>query len=119
MEVNTEEKSSRLETMVAILIAIVAMLGAVVAWRSSVVDDGAGDADYAGLRAAVNAEETRALNFVNAYKVARKAISGDVCSIFLCSKRLAQLRIAIANNDFRQALLPRIKQANARRQTRT
>ena len=68
MEAKIEEKSSRLETIVAILIAIVAMLGAVVAWRSSVVDDGAGDADYAGLRAAVNAEETRALNFVNAYE---------------------------------------------------
>ena len=68
MEAIIEEKSNRLETIVAILIAIVAMLGAVVAWRSSVVDDGAGDADYAGLRAAVNAEETRALNFVNAYE---------------------------------------------------
>jgi hypothetical protein len=68
MEAEIEEKSNRLETIVAILIAIVAMLGAVVAWRSSVVDDGAGDADYAGLRAAVNAEETRALNYVNAYE---------------------------------------------------
>jgi hypothetical protein len=68
MDFEIEEKSSRLETIVAILIAIVAMLGAVVAWRSSVVDDGAGDADYAGLRAAVNAEETRALNYVNAYE---------------------------------------------------
>ncbi|MEI8132508.1 MAG: hypothetical protein WCG34_08745 [Leptolinea sp.] len=64
----TEEKGSRFETVIAILIAIVAVLGAVVAWRSSVMDDGAGDADYAGLRAAVNAEETRAINYVNAYE---------------------------------------------------
>jgi hypothetical protein len=68
MEAFSEEKESRFNTLVAILIAIVAVLGAVVAWRSSITDDGAGDADYAGLRAAVNAEETRALNFVNAYE---------------------------------------------------
>lgn len=68
MEAFSEEKESRFNTLVAILIAIVAVLGAVVAWRSSITDDGAGDADYAGLRAAVNAEETRVLNFVNAYE---------------------------------------------------
>ena len=62
------ERSQRLETVVAILIAFVTVIGAVVAWRSSVADDGAGDADFAGLRASVRAEETRALNSVNAYE---------------------------------------------------
>ena len=62
------ERSQRLETVVAILIAVVTMIGAVVAWRSSVADDGAGDADFAGLRASVRAEETRALNSVDAYE---------------------------------------------------
>jgi hypothetical protein len=62
------ERSQRLETIVAILIAVVTVIGAVVAWRSSVADDGAGDADFAGLRASVRAEETRALNYVNAYE---------------------------------------------------
>jgi hypothetical protein len=62
------ERSQRLETIVAILIAIATVFGAVVAWRSSVADDGAGDADFAGLRASVRAEETRALNYVNAYE---------------------------------------------------
>jgi hypothetical protein len=62
------ERSQRLETAGAILIAIATVLGAVVAWRSSVADDGAGDADFAGLRASVRAEETRALNYVNAYE---------------------------------------------------
>jgi hypothetical protein len=62
------ERSQRLETLVAILIAIATVVGAVVAWRSSVADDGAGDADFAGLRASVLAEETRALNYVNAYE---------------------------------------------------
>jgi hypothetical protein len=65
---STAERSQRLETIVAILIAIATVIGAVVAWRSSVADDGAGDADFAGLQASVRAEETRALNYVNAYE---------------------------------------------------
>jgi len=67
MEVKAD-RSQRLETAVAILIAVVTVVGALVAWRSSVADDGAGDADFAGLRASVRAEETRALNYVNAYE---------------------------------------------------
>ena len=67
MEVKAE-RSQRLETAVAILIAVVTVIGALVAWRSSAADDGAGDADFAGLRASVRAEETRALNYVNAYE---------------------------------------------------
>ncbi len=62
------EKSNVMETVVAILIAIVTVVGAVVAWRASVADDGAGDADFAGLKASLNAEKIRALNFVNAYE---------------------------------------------------
>src|SRR6185295_7169277 len=65
---STAERSQRLETVVAILLAIATVIGAVVAWRSSVADDGAGDADFAGLRAAVRAEDTRALNYVDAYE---------------------------------------------------
>jgi hypothetical protein len=64
----TTERSQRLETIVAILIAVATVVGAFVAWRSSVADDGAGDADFAGLRASVLAEETRALNNVNAFE---------------------------------------------------
>jgi len=63
-----EEKESRMETMVAILIAVVTVIGALVAWRASVAADGAGDADFAGLQASLNAEETQALNYVNAYE---------------------------------------------------
>src|SRR5258705_4820358 len=62
------ERSQRLETVVAILIAVVTVIGALVAWRSSVADDGAGDADFAGLRASVRAGGTRALNHVHAYE---------------------------------------------------
>lgn len=63
-----DEKTSPLETIVAILIAIATVVGAVIAWRASVVADAAGDADFAGMRASVNAAETHALNFVNAYE---------------------------------------------------
>jgi hypothetical protein len=62
------DNEERLETILAILIAVVAVIAGLVAWRASVADDGSGDADYAGLRAAVNAEETRTLNAVNAYQ---------------------------------------------------
>ncbi len=54
--------------MTAILIAVVIVLGALVAWRASVADDSGGDADFAGLQIATRAEETRALNTVNAYE---------------------------------------------------
>lgn len=67
-EAETEEKQGSFETVVAILIAIVTVIGAVVAWRASVAADGAGDADFAGLQASLNAEETRALNYVDAYE---------------------------------------------------
>jgi hypothetical protein len=68
MTTESETSNNRMETLVALLIAVVTVIGAVVAWRASVADDGAGDADFAGLRASLNAEETRALNAVNAYE---------------------------------------------------
>lgn len=63
-----DESRQRFETMVAILIAVTTVIGALVAWRASIADDGGGDADFAGLRASINAEETRALNTVDAYE---------------------------------------------------
>lgn len=68
MENVAEEQNNRLATLVAILIALATVIGAVVAWRASVAADGAGDADFAGLRATVNLEETRALAAVTAYE---------------------------------------------------
>jgi hypothetical protein len=63
-----EAKPDRWETLVAVLIALVTVIGALVAWRASVAADSAGDADFGGLRAALNAEESRALNAVNGYE---------------------------------------------------
>ncbi len=62
------ETPHRMGIVAAILIAVTTVIGAVVAWRASVSADGAGDADFAGLKASLNVEETRALNFVNAYE---------------------------------------------------
>ena len=63
-----EGSSASLDKAVALLIAAATVVGAFFAWRSSVAGDAAGDADYAGLRAAVNIEETRATSAVNAYE---------------------------------------------------
>ena len=68
MQEQVEEQSDRLQTIVALLIALATVMGAVVAWRASVAADGAGDADFAGQRAMLNLEETRALSAVNAYE---------------------------------------------------
>ncbi len=56
------ESSDRFRIIVAILIALVALIGAVVAWRSALAADDAGDADFAGLGATLHAEQARTLN---------------------------------------------------------
>ena len=68
MESNTETNESGSQIFIAIMIAVITVIAALITWRASVVDDAAGDFDYAGLRAAVYAEETRALNYVNSYE---------------------------------------------------
>lgn len=65
---NTEDRQDGIVTViVALLIAVTSVVGAVVAWRGSVAADSAGDADTAGLRASINLNETRALSAVTAY----------------------------------------------------
>jgi len=67
MEADSKQESS-LDTIVAILIAVVVAIGALIAWRASLIDDSSGDYDYAGLQANVNAMQARALNYVNTYE---------------------------------------------------
>ncbi len=55
-------QNDRFSTSAAILLAIVALLGALIAWRAAVVATAAGDADFAGLNANLNAEQTHVLN---------------------------------------------------------
>lgn len=60
MEVS--EPTDRLGLVNALLIALVTLIGAFVAWRASVASDNAGDAALAGLTATLHAQETEALN---------------------------------------------------------
>ncbi|HEY4687796.1 MAG TPA: hypothetical protein VIK33_00670 [Anaerolineae bacterium] len=62
------EKQDRFKTLVAGLLALVTILGAVVAWRAAAANDIASNADFAGIAATLNAEESRALNAVTAYE---------------------------------------------------
>jgi hypothetical protein len=68
MDDSTTSSESRWQTLAAVLIALVTVAGALVAWRAAVAADAAGDADFAGVQATLNREETRALNTVDAYE---------------------------------------------------
>jgi hypothetical protein len=65
---NDGQDSSKLETAVAMFIALATIVGALVAWRAALSEDIAGDADYAGLRSLTWAEESKALHMVDAYE---------------------------------------------------
>lgn len=62
------EKDNRFKSSVAILVAIVTMLGATAACFSSVAVSDAGDADFAGLDSSIRAEKADIINHVNAYE---------------------------------------------------
>lgn len=62
-----EKENNHLSTLVALLIAVVSVTGAVVTWRASVSADAAGDADVAGIRATINLTEANALASVKGY----------------------------------------------------
>src|SRR5689334_21260945 len=51
-------QSGRFNTLMAVMIAIVTVLGALVAWRSSVAATEAGNEDDAGIIAALNTQES-------------------------------------------------------------
>lgn len=96
-----EAENDILGTTTAILIAIVVALIALVSWRASVIDDGAGDADYAGLRSTVYSVRAQAINSVNAYESYGNYVN------YLRSKRLGELLGAAAETapEADQALL--------------
>ncbi|MEM7111262.1 MAG: hypothetical protein AAF614_02430 [Chloroflexota bacterium] len=60
-DIPLNEEGDRFQTLMAIMIAVVTLVGAVLAWRAAVAHINAGDADFAGLSAALNAEETLTL----------------------------------------------------------
>lgn len=109
MEQETSSSEGFLGTLVAILIAVVTVVAALITWRASVIEDASGDADYDGLRAAVNAEETLALNNVNAY---------ENYSAYTAYKRYSDLGDLIAEDQVNavseeEALLVESERANA------
>lgn len=63
-----EENNDRFTTINALLIALVTVLGAIVAWRSAVASNEAGDAGLAGLTATRNVQETLAINNTKLYE---------------------------------------------------
>ena len=62
MDDDAQEGSGHFKTIIAVLIALVSMLSAVVAWRIALASDTASTADFTGLTAALHAEDTRASN---------------------------------------------------------
>lgn len=64
----TSEPIDRLSLINALLIALVTLFGAYVAWRASVAADNAGDASLAGLVSTLNVQETIALNNAQLYE---------------------------------------------------
>lgn len=61
-----EDAGDRIQTITGVLIAVITVLAAMVAWWASVTEDNAGDEDYAGLQCTVRAEQARAVNYVDA-----------------------------------------------------
>jgi len=63
-----QEANNRFQTINALLLALVTLLGAFVAWRASVAADASGDEALAGIIATIDAEETRAINNITLYE---------------------------------------------------
>lgn len=95
---NQEEPEDRLQIFVAVLIAIVIAVAAVIAWRASLAQDAAGDADFDGLHALVNAENTNAMNTVTAYRD-----SGDYLHYWYASRLAALIDDDLAGASGQQA----------------
>jgi hypothetical protein len=58
----------RFEVTVSVLTALVTILSAIIAWRAAIASDAAGNADFAGIGAALNREETRILTTESAFQ---------------------------------------------------
>jgi hypothetical protein len=61
-------KGNRYEVFTSIMIAVVSILSAVTAWRATVAESAASDADFNGISAAIRAQEAGIVNAVRAYE---------------------------------------------------
>jgi len=66
IDVGVDDKGDAFQVVIAIMIAVVSLTGAVIAWQASLAEPD--DADRAGLKAALNAETTRFVNTAVLYK---------------------------------------------------
>ena len=65
-EEDSEDEADRFQIIVAIMIAIVSLVGAAVGWQSTLIEDD--DADRSGLEAALNVETTRFINTAELFR---------------------------------------------------
>src|SRR5512140_3350629 len=56
--------NAQFKNFTAIMIAVVTIVSAIAAWRAAVASSEAGQSDFAGLAAAINAEESQVLNTI-------------------------------------------------------
>lgn len=64
MDARSERIDDVFKKIVAVMLAIVTVAGAYVAWRASLISNESAMADAKGLRAALNVEETDSLNYI-------------------------------------------------------
>lgn len=68
MTANPPRWVRRFEVTVSILTALVTIISAMIAWRAALASDAAGNADFAGMGAALNREEARILSSATTYQ---------------------------------------------------
>lgn len=66
-----ERKNERFKTVVAVLIALVSLAGAVLAWRIAVLDGDAADTDVGGIVSHINWQQARVASESDAYRDSR------------------------------------------------
>jgi hypothetical protein len=74
-EAAESEGSDLFQTIMIILMAVVAVAGAVVAWRAALIGGEVGDEDFAGLQAGINAAETQIVSTASLYESYRAYVS--------------------------------------------
>ncbi|MDZ4720992.1 MAG: hypothetical protein SH847_21240 [Roseiflexaceae bacterium] len=111
MSLNSPRWVKRFEISVSILTALVTMLSAVVAWRAAIAGDAAGNADFSGLAASINQQESVTLNSSKTYQQYRaftsyfrnnelgNALANDLSSASSDERRIMERDRALSLNQ--------------------